>query len=67
MRQAHALKAECLRALGRTTEAERIGNECLTTWPEMNNIRRFFRFLGMVANDGKRLLVGLTQKGKKGK
>ncbi|MBI3851661.1 MAG: hypothetical protein HY298_15495 [Verrucomicrobia bacterium] len=67
VRQAHALKAECLRALGRTAEAERIGNECLTTWPEMNNSRRFFRFLGMVANDGKRLLVGLTQKGKKGK
>jgi len=66
VRQAHALKAECLRALGRAAEAERIADECLTTWPQMNAIRRFFRFLGMVANDGKRLLVGLTQKGKQG-
>ena len=40
--------------------------EALAAWPEHNAARRLFRFLGMVANDGKRLLVGLTEKGRRG-
>ncbi len=67
IKQAQMLKAECLRGLGREAEARRIESETIAAWPEMNALRRTFRFLGMVANDGKRLLVGLTQKGKKGK
>ena len=31
----------------------------------MSVLRRFFRFLGMVANEAKGLLVGLTSKGKR--
>ncbi len=66
VRQAHALMAECLRALGRAAEADRVAAENLAAWPQANAMRRAFRFLGMVANDGKRMLVGLTEKGKKG-
>ena len=66
VRQAQVLKAECLRALGRPAEADRVLKDALAAWPQMNTLRRAFRFLGMVANDGKRLLVGLTEKGKKG-
>jgi hypothetical protein len=65
VKQAQSLKAECLRALGRSAEAERIAAENIAAWPELTRTRRFFRFLGMVANDGKRLLVGLTEKGRK--
>ena len=64
VRQANALMAECLRAMGRTAEAERMAKETITAWPQMNLLRRTFRFLGMVANDGKRMLVGMTSKGK---
>ncbi len=66
VRQAHALMVECLRGLGRITDADRIAGELVTAWPQMSSLRRLFRFLGMVANDGKRMLVGLTHKGKKG-
>lgn len=66
VRQAYALMAECLRALGRTAEADRVAAEQMGGWPQMDTLRRSFRFLGMVANDGKRMLVGLTAKGKKG-
>jgi hypothetical protein len=31
----------------------------------MSAMRRLFRFLGMVANEAKGLLVGLTSKGKR--
>jgi hypothetical protein len=65
VRQAQMLKVDCLRALGQTVEANRLANEILAAWPQMNLLRRTFRFLGMVANDGKRMLVGLTSKGKK--
>ena len=65
VRQAQMLKVDCLRALGQSAEADRLANEVLAAWPQMNLLRRTFRFLGMVANDGKRLLVGLTSKGKK--
>jgi hypothetical protein len=67
LRSKHAqiLKAECLRALGRTGEARWMEEVTVAAWPEFNGYRRLFRFLGMVANDGKRLFVGLTEKGKK--
>lgn len=66
VRQGHALMAECLRGLGRNAEAEKIALENLLFWPRSSSLRRFFRFLGMVANDGKRLLVGLSPKSNKG-
>ena len=62
VRQVQEMKAECLRQLGRTAEAEKISAENLTAWPEMNFIRRTFRFAGAFANDGKRMLVGLFGK-----
>jgi hypothetical protein len=65
VKQAQTLKAECLRGLGRNSEAEQVARENLAAWPQMNALRKIFRFLGMVANDGKRMLVGLTEKGKK--
>jgi hypothetical protein len=62
VRWAQKLKADCLRSLGRTAEADRAEKETLTAWPEMASARRLFRFLGMVANEGKRLVVGMTGK-----
>jgi hypothetical protein len=67
VRQAHALMVECLRGLGRHAEADRINFETVSGWPQMNFLRRCFRFLGMVVNDGKRMILGLTSKGKQGK
>jgi hypothetical protein len=64
-RQAQELMVQCLRALGRNSEAERIGKDAILAWPRMSALRRFFRFLGMVANEAKGLLVGLTSKGKR--
>jgi hypothetical protein len=66
VRHAQLLQAECLRALGGAAEAEKMEKETLAVWPQSGLLRRSFRFLGMVANDGKRLLVGLSNKGKKG-
>jgi hypothetical protein len=66
LRQAQQLQVECLKKLGRTAEAGRLERELLAAWPEHSTARRVFRFLGMVANDGKRLLVGLTEKGRRG-
>jgi len=63
--QAYLMMAECLRQLGRNAEAEKISLEALAAWPQTNWLRRGFRFLGMVANDGKRMLVGLSEKKKK--
>jgi tetratricopeptide (TPR) repeat protein len=65
VKQAQVLKSECLRGLGKITEADQILKESLAAWPQMATLRKCFRFLGMVANDGKRMLVGLTAKGKK--
>jgi hypothetical protein len=67
VRRVQHLKAECLRNLGQPAEAARLEQEALAAWPEHNALRRLFRFLGMVANDGKRMLVGLTEKGRGGK
>jgi hypothetical protein len=65
VRYAQMLKADCLRAAGRVAEADELAKETLAVWPRMSNLRRSFRFMGMVLNDGKRLLVGLTEKGKR--
>jgi hypothetical protein len=66
VKQAQVLKSECLRGLGKNAEADQVLKESLAAWPQMTALRRCFRFLGMVANDGKRLLVGLTEKGRRG-
>jgi hypothetical protein len=52
----------CLRALGRNAEADLLARETLAAWPEMNLWRRLFRFLGMVASDGKIMIVGFLSK-----
>ncbi len=66
LRQAQLLQVECLKKLGRSAEAGRLEKDVLAAWPEHNAARRIFRFLGMVANDGRRMLVGLTEKGRRG-
>lgn len=66
VKQAQVLKSECLRSLGKNAEADKVLKESLAAWPQMTALRKCFRFLGMVANDGKRLLVGLTEKGRRG-
>jgi hypothetical protein len=66
LRPAQSLLVDCLKKLDRPTEAERVEKELLAVWPEHNTARRVFRFVGMVANDAKRLLVGLTEKGRRG-
>ena len=63
--QAQALKAQCLRALGRAADAQRVESEQLAAWPDLGGTRRLFRLVGAVANDAKRLLVGMTEKGKR--
>jgi hypothetical protein len=63
VRQAQDMKVECLRALGRNAEADRLARETLVAWPEMNFARRIFRFLGMVASDGKVMILGFLSKG----
>jgi hypothetical protein len=64
VKQAQMLKSECLRGLGKNSEAKQVLKESLAAWPQMTQLRKFFRFLGMVANEGKRMLVGLTTRGK---
>lgn len=66
VRQAQDMKVECLHALGKNSEADKLAKEVLVAWPEMNFFRRLFRFLGMVASDGKAMVVGfLSKDGKK--
>jgi hypothetical protein len=62
VRAAHDMKIQCLRALGRDAEARVLAKEKLAAWPEQNALRRIFRFFGMVANEGRRLLVGQMAK-----
>jgi hypothetical protein len=57
------MKVQCLRTLGRNSEADKLAKETLAAWPEMNFFRRIFRFLGMVASDGKAMIVGFLSKG----
>ena len=65
LRQAIDLKVQCLRALGKDFEADKLAGEVLAAWPELNYFRRIFRFLGMVASDGKTFLLGMFHGGKK--
>ena len=65
VRQAQDMKVECLRALGKSSEADKLEKETLAAWPEMNFARRLFRFLGMVASDGKAMIVGFLKGGGK--
>ena len=67
VRQAQDMKVVCLRALGKNSEADKLAGEVLATWPEMNFFRRLFRFLGMVASDGKTMIAGFLSKGGKKK
>ena len=65
VRWAEKMKVDCLRALGRQAEAEQLSREVMAAWPEMGGPRRLFRFLGMIATEGKRLFVIATNKPKK--
>jgi len=62
VRAAHDMKIICLRALGKNTEADALAQEKLAAWPEQPVLRRLFRFCGMVANEARRLIAGLTSK-----
>lgn len=62
VRAAHKMKSAALRALGRNAEADELEKETLAAWPEMEMARRVFRFLGMVATEGKRILNSMTAK-----
>ena len=65
VRQAHEMRIQCLRALGRNSEADQAEREAILAWPKMNTARRTFRFLGKMANEGKTLLINLTSGGKR--
>jgi len=62
LRQAVDIKIECLRALGRSAEAEKLAREKFLAWPEMSAARRLFRFLGMIANEAMRIVAARSQK-----
>ncbi len=62
VRQAQDMKVECLRALGRNTEADKLAKETLAAWPEMNFWRRLFRLFGMLATETKTMIVGFLSK-----
>jgi hypothetical protein len=66
VRAAQDMKVQCLRALGQQAEADRIEKQTMLTWPEMTATRRVFRMLGMVANEARTVLGGLTTKKKPG-
>jgi hypothetical protein len=59
LRAAQDMKMTCLRALDRHAEADQLAHESLLAWPAMNRGRRIFRFLGMIANEGRRLIAGV--------
>ena len=65
VRQAQDMKVECLRALGRNAEAEKLAMETLAAWPEMNFWRRLFRLFGMLATETKTMIVGFLHARKK--
>jgi len=67
VRQAQDMKIECLRALGKNSEADKLAKETLAAWPEMNFWRRLFRLFGMLATETKTMIVGFLQGGKKTK
>jgi len=65
VRQAQDMKVECLRALGRNAEADKLAKETLAAWPEMNFWRRLFRLFGMLATETKTMIVGFLQGSRK--
>jgi hypothetical protein len=62
LRQAQDMKIECLRALGRNAEADRLAREQSLAWPKMSAARRLFRFLGMIANEARRIVAARSAK-----
>ncbi|HLP76280.1 MAG TPA: hypothetical protein VK327_05115 [Candidatus Paceibacterota bacterium] len=62
LRQAQEMKVECLRVLGRSDEANQLEREKFLSWPEMSLARRLFRFLGMIANEARRIVAARSQK-----
>lgn len=62
LRQAQDMKIECLRALGRNAQADRLAREQFLAWPEMSAARRLFRFLGMIANEARRIVAARSSK-----
>ncbi|MCX7723330.1 MAG: hypothetical protein N2379_09790 [Verrucomicrobiae bacterium] len=62
LRQALDMKIECLRALGRAAEARKLELDRRLMWPEMGLARRCFRFLGMVANEARRVVAARSMK-----
>ena len=62
LRQAHEMKISCLRALGRNPEAEQLARETFLAWPEMSVARRLFRFLGMIANEARRIVAARSSR-----
>ena len=68
LRQAQEMKIECLRRLGRNSEAAHLEREQFLAWPEMSAVRRLFRFLGMIANEARRIVAARSaRKAQKGK
>jgi hypothetical protein len=66
VRAAHDMKIRCLRELGRNAEADQLAREAALSWPQMSVTRRWFRFLGMVANEARNVIGGFSTKAKKG-
>ena len=50
------LKAECLRALGKTSEAEKLEAESAHMWPDNPLLRRLFRFVAYIFVEAKRMV-----------
>jgi hypothetical protein len=62
LRQAQDMKIQCLRALGRSAEADSLAREQFLAWPQMSAARRLFRFLGMIANEARRIVAARSSK-----
>jgi len=62
LRQAQEMKVECLRALGRGAEADALEKEKFMAWPESTAVRKLFRFLGMIANEVRRIVAARSSK-----
>jgi hypothetical protein len=67
LRQAQDMKLECLRALGRNAEADKLARENFLAWPESSFVRRIFRFFGMIANEVRSIAADRTRKKKSSK
>lgn len=62
LRQAQEMKITCLRELGKAVEADALERERFLSWPDMSLARRIFRFLGMIANEVRRIVAARSQK-----